>query len=266
MNSDVVHAVVLAFVQGATEFLPISSSGHLILLPHLAAWRDQGLGFDIAVHFGALVAVLAYFRSDITHMSQASWTSLTCGVHTEFSRLTWIVLIAVLPVAIAAYWLREAVSMSLRLPLVIATATFGFGLVLGWADKYGRRCRGLSELGWRDGVLIGLMQALALIPGTSRSGITITAGLMLGFTRQAAARFSFLLSIPTIVLASGWMVWSWSAAESMQWSGVLVGAGVSAVVAYLCIHLFLRFVEQTSLLPFVIYRLLLGMWLFYIYW
>ena len=254
------HAVWLALLQGLTEFLPISSSAHLILMPQLFGWEDQGLAFDVAVHVGTLTAVLAYFRHDVVRLLLA-WLR-SCGTRqlTDDARLAWFVVLGTLPAAVAGLLLHDVISNYLRAPLVIALATIGFGVLLWWSDRYGRQTRTEVSLRLMDVVWIGLAQALALIPGTSRSGITMTAGLALGMTRSAAARFSFLLSIPVILMAGGYETLQLvQQAAPVAWGTMLLGILVAAVSAYLCIHFFLRLIERTGMLPFVIYRLLLGL-------
>jgi undecaprenyl-diphosphatase len=259
-------AFILAFLQGATEFLPISSSAHLILLPQLMDWRDQGLGFDIAVHMGTLAAVLVYFRDDIGRLWRAWRRSVTGPHHSDDSRLAWIIIASVIPIGVVGLLAHDIIATMLRAPLVIAMATIVFALVMGWANQKGRRERGLDQVGWRDGIVVGLAQILALIPGTSRSGITMTAGLMLGLRPEAAARLSFLMAIPTIAAAGVWQMWSWGTADRIvDWPTVILAALASGLVAYMCVHWFLQFVERVGLLPFVAYRLLLGAWLLYIY-
>lgn len=256
---DLLHALVLALIQGLTEFLPISSSAHLILVPRLLGWADQGLAFDVSVHVGTLGAVMWYFREEIRGMVRDWFRSLARRRRVGDSRLAWAVLWGTIPVGLAGLAAGHLVETHLRSPLVIAGATIGFGLLLWWADRQARRQRDEHQLGWRDVVVIGCAQAIALIPGTSRSGITMTAGLMMGLTRQAAARFSFLLSIPVIALAGGLeSVELIESGNGASWSVLALGAGVSAISAYLCIDLFLRFLDWAGMTPFVIYRILLG--------
>lgn len=260
------QAVYLALLQGLTEFLPISSSAHLILMPVLFGWRDQGLAFDIAVHVGTLSAVVAYYRRDLTTMLGDWLGSLSGGSVTDESRLTWYVIAGTIPVCIVGLMLNDSVEDVLRSPLVIAIATIAFGLVLWFAGKTAKEARGLVAMHWRDPVIIGACQALALIPGTSRSGITITAGLLLGFKRDMAARFSFLLSIPAILLPG--MLKTVELIQSpdrVHWQAMLIGVLVSAVVAYLTIGCFLRLLDRIGLLPFVVYRLLLGGFLLFVF-
>jgi undecaprenyl-diphosphatase len=261
-----IQIIVLALVQGLTEFLPISSSAHLILVPVLSDWPDQGLAFDVAVHVGTLSAVVWYFRNEVMRMSSDWLRSCRQGQQVGESRLAWAVIWGTVPVAVAGLLLHDLVDTVLRSPLVIAWATIGFGLLLWMADALGQRQRDEHHLTWRDVVVIGLAQALALIPGTSRSGITMTAGLFMGLTREAAARFSFLLSIPTILMAGGYKGMQ-LVKESMavDWMAIFIGVGLSALTAYLCIHLFLQLLERIGMLPFVLYRLLLGGVLLYFF-
>jgi len=263
---DTLHALMLALLQGLTEFLPISSSAHLILMPRLLGWTDQGLSFDVAVHVGTLIAVVVYFRHEVVRLSLAWLQSCNRRQLTADAQLAWFVLLGTLPAAVAGLLLHDFIENNLRSPLVIAVTTIGFGVLLGVTDWNGRQQRSETGLRLMDAVWIGLAQALALIPGTSRSGITMTAGLALGLTRSAAARFSFLLSIPVIIMAGGYETLKLvQQAEPVAWGELMLGTAVAAISAYLCIHLFLRLIERIGMLPFVIYRLLLGvvlLWLF----
>jgi undecaprenyl-diphosphatase len=255
---DILQIIVLALVQGLTEFLPISSSAHLILVPYLTDWPDQGLAFDVAVHVGTLSAVVIYFRKEINKMFFA-WLASLKGQHSGDSKLAWAVLIGTIPVGLAGLLFKDIISDHLRTPLVISVTTIIFGLLLWYADWSGKRQRDEHTLSWKDIVFIGCAQAIALIPGTSRSGITITAGLMLGLTAPAAARFSFLLSIPVIVLAGGVETLDYLKVASINdMNDLIIGALISATSAYLCIHYFLKLLERVGMTPFVIYRLLLG--------
>ena len=252
--------LVLALVQGLTEFLPISSSGHLILSPYLFGFADQGLAFDVAVHLGSLIAVVGYFRHDVLRIALGWFGSLVPGnAATADARLGWAIIVGTLPVVVAGLLLKSLIEGELRAPWVIAATTILFGLLLGWADIRAKRTRDIDQIGIREALLIGASQVLALIPGTSRSGITMTTGLMLGFTREAASRFSFLLSIPTI-LASSLLVTKdlVEAPGPVDWYALGLGVVLSGVAAYLAIHFFLRFIERIGMWPFVIYRLLLG--------
>ena len=263
---DTLHAIALALLQGLTEFLPISSSAHLILMPVLFHWPDQGLAFDVAVHVGTLAAVVAYYRSELIVMARDWLRSLSGGRSTEESRLAWYVILGTIPVGLAGISMNGAVETALRSPLIIAGSTIVFALVLWWAEKVGSKQRSQSDMGWKEALGVGLFQALALIPGTSRSGITITAGLFLGFKRELAARFSFLLSIPVIALAglvkTRELIQS---PDSVPWSAMGIGALVSAVTAYVTIGWFLKLLDRVGLMPFVIYRLFLGVVLFAVF-
>jgi len=260
---DAGHVLSLSLVQGLTEFLPVSSSAHLILFPVLLGWSDQGLAFDVAVHVGTLAAVIGYFRGDLARLGGDWARSLRERRTIGDSRLAWGVLLGTVPVAAGGLLVEVLAGDALRAPVVIAVTTVLFGVLLWWADRSGRRARDEHSLDWRDVLLIGLAQALALIPGTSRAGVTITAGLALGLTRSGAARFSFLLSIPVIVLAGTVKALEALAGTiTVSWSALLSGALIAAVSAWLTIHFFLKLVERIGLLPFVIYRLVLGAILF----
>lgn len=246
-----------------TEFLPISSSGHLILLPAVTGWPDQGLAFDVAAHLGTLIAVVGYFAGDLKALAHAWLGSLATRRLDADARLAWGVLLGTVPVGLVGLAAHDFIAAELRSAALIATTTIGFGVVLWWADARGARARGLATLGLRDIVLIGCAQALALIPGTSRSGITMTAALALGYTRESAARFSFLLSVPVIALASGLEILELSAAGIDQpWGGLAVVVAVSALSALACIHLFLSFIGRLGMAPFACYRFALGAALF----
>ena len=256
---EIFQILTLALVQGLTEFLPISSSAHLILVPQLTGWSDQGLAFDVAVHFGTLTAVVTYFRHELVKMLSEWIGSLVGKGLTPDAKLAWAVGLGTIPVGLAGLLFKGGIELYLRSPLVIATTTILFGALLWWADRSGRQQMDEHQMGWKVVAMVAVAQAIALIPGTSRSGITITAGLMMGLTRQAAARFSFLLSIPVIVLAGGLETKALIEQEhAVAWDALLLGTLFSAVSAYLCIHYFLKLLDRVGMVPFVIYRLLLG--------
>jgi undecaprenyl-diphosphatase len=264
---ELAQIIWLAIVQGLTEFLPISSSAHLILVPPLVGWPDQGIEFDVAVHLGTLGAVVVYFRGEIAEMTVAWWNSLMGRGLTPQAKLAWGIAIATIPVCIAGLLLKDFVESTLRSPLVIAWTTILGGLLLWVADGKGTRQHDETAMSWRHFLIIGLAQAVALIPGTSRSGITITAALMLGFKRDAAARFSFLLSIPVILL-SGALVGKGliESAQPVDWVSLGLGTAISGICAFICIHFFLVWIQRVGMLPFVFYRLALGVALFAIFW
>lgn len=263
---DFIQIVVLAVVQGLTEFLPVSSSAHLILVPVLTGWQDQGLAFDVAVHVGTLSAVVLYFRKEIIQMAQSWVKSLSGRGFDNDAKLAWAVLLGTIPVGLSGLLFKDFIAEHLREPVVIAGATLLFGLLLWVSDTKGRRTRDEHAINWKDVLVIGCFQALALIPGTSRSGATMTAALLMGLTRQAAARFSFLLSIPVIVLAGGLETRDYlqhATVSDMQ--PLMLGALLSGMSAYFCIHYFLKLLERIGMIPFVIYRIILAVFLYMVF-
>ncbi|WP_066016759.1 undecaprenyl-diphosphate phosphatase [Endozoicomonas atrinae] len=257
---DTLQTIILALIQGITEFLPISSSGHLILPAQLLGWTDQGLAFDVAVHIGTLAAVIAYFWKDLFAIAR-DWLGSLVGKGATFnSRLGWYLIFATLPAVVFGLALKQmGLDEAMRTVAVISGTTLIFGALLGWADVKGKRIQPLEQVTFKQAMLIGFAQALALIPGTSRSGITMTAALMMGFTRDAAARFSFLLSIP-VILGAGSLLMLDLAKSSVpvDWQTLSLGTLVSAVSAWVCVHYFLAFINRIGLMPFVIYRMILG--------
>jgi len=251
---DLIQVVVLAVLQGIVEFLPISSSGHLILVPALLGWPDQGLAFDVAVHFGTLTAVVVYFRRDLIGLAGAAFNARD----RDFV-LAWSLVLATLPLGVAGLLMADLVDGVLRSPAVIAAATAGFGVLLWFADAFNRGTRSEHELGMRRAVLIGLSQVLALVPGTSRSGITMTAGLALGLSRAAAARFSFLLSVPAIGMAASWETYQLVVTpEPVLWGVLALAALLAAATAFAAIATFLQFIERVGMWGFAVYRLALA--------
>jgi undecaprenyl-diphosphatase len=257
---DFFQVTILAVLQGATEFLPISSSGHLILPSLLFAWNDQGLTFDVAVHVGTLFAVLIYFKDDLQRLVLALTMSVFRREHSEDSKLAWMLLAATIPAGLSGLLFASQVEQYGRSLLLIGITSIGFGLLLLESDRIGNKQRTLADMNWKTALLIGFAQILALIPGTSRSGVTMTAALFCNLDRAAAARFSFLLAIP-IIAASGLLrgiQLLQDGTGSVEWLVLLYAIFISAVVAYLCIHYFLQLIERFGFLPFVIYRGLLG--------
>jgi undecaprenyl-diphosphatase len=254
-----IQIVVLAIVQGLTEFLPISSSGHLVLVPYLVEWQDQGLAFDVAVHFGSLLAVVVFFREDIAGLLRGGMQLLGGDARSPQAYMALAIALGTIPAAVAGLLFASWIEANLRDPSIIVYTLAGYGILMAAADRYAKREKGISDVRIRDAIVIGVAQALALIPGTSRSGVTITAGRLLGFERQDAARFSFLLSAPVILLATlykgGELVLS---DTPVPWNELALGVVVSAVVAYLSIEFFMRFVTRIGLAPFALYRLALA--------
>ena len=260
MNSF--HALVLGALQGFTEVLPISSSAHLILVPWFCKWPESGLTFDVALHLGTFLALVAYFRRDIIEMAAAFFEALANrSLNTPARRLPFLILAATVPAAVVGKLFEHQVEDIFRSnPLLIAIFLIVFGLLLGVVDVLGRKRKTLAEIQTGSAMTIGLMQCLALIPGVSRSGITITAGLMLGFTRESAARFSFLMSLPIVIgaalLKSLHLVKHGIPAGEVQ--PMLVGIAASAVTGYISVAFLLKFVQKRSISPFVWYRVIAG--------
>lgn len=257
---ELTQALVLAIVQGLTEFLPISSSAHLIMVPFFAGWPDQGLSFDVALNTATWLSVVIYFRRDLIDLLSGfirtlKEKSLTDNHH---GALAWMLVAATIPVGIAGLLAHDIVAHDLRTVEVIGWSSIVWGIVLWVAD----RKQGSTEIkgsGWATVLIVGLAQAVALIPGTSRSGITMTAGLFMGLTRTAAARLSFLLAIVVGGLAGAKegvdMV---QAGLDTPWAAVAVGFIAAFVSAYFAIHYFLKIISRFSMTPFVVYRILLG--------
>ncbi|MCI6863709.1 undecaprenyl-diphosphate phosphatase [Anaerobiospirillum succiniciproducens] len=275
----ITHIVVLALIQGITEFLPVSSSAHLIFPSQLLGWDDQGIAFDVAVHLGTLLAVVIYYISDLYEITIHTIMSMITRKQTPQSRIGWFIIIGAIPAAVAGLLLEEFVSTAGRSIHIIAYTTIGFGLLLGLASYVNRKMNwhtkanlhnnrpdSLRKLNLAQTLVIGFSQALALIPGTSRSGITMTAGLFLGMRPEAAARFSFLLSIP-IILASALLEGIKLVTSDVPGVAnpveMLVGGIIAFITALIVIALFMRFISKSGMAVFVIYRILLGFGLLY---
>ena len=259
---DTLQLILLSLVQGLTEFLPVSSSAHLVLLSEFLGEEDQGIIFDVGVHFGTLLAALVYFRSDLKKMI------INLGSHkllSEENNLTTNLVIGVIPILLAGFLLRDFVNLHLRNSEVIAYATIIFGIFL-YTAQLRKGKEDLDSVNLKQALIIGLFQCLALIPGTSRSGITITAGLFLGLSATAASRFSFLLAIPTIgAIALAELIRISFIDITDNGTELSIALIVSFLVAYISIDMFLKLINRIGFTPFVIYRLLLGGWLL-MYW
>jgi len=254
------NLVILALIQGITEFLPISSSGHLALFPALSGEADQGLSIDVAVHVGTLVAVVIFFWTDVRAAVVGGLQVLTGKVSSYEAGLALRLVVATVPVVIAGLILSAAgLTDIFRNVEIIAWATIVFGVVLYIADRFGPLVREAEDWTWRDAIVMGLAQAVALIPGTSRSGITITAARALGYKRPDAARLSMLMSVPTI-LAAGVLTTKdlLDAGDATLGTEAVIAAVLSCIAALLALALMMRMLRTWSLTPFVIYRLLLG--------
>ena len=254
---------LLSLIQGLTEFLPVSSSAHLILPSAILGWTDQGLGFDVAVHVGTLLAVMIYFRREVGSMAVAWLGTMNFGPAKNESsfdgQLAWWILAASIPLGLFGYLSADFIEENLRTAGVIAVTTLLFGVLLGFADIKAKENVSVEQLGFKGAMMIGFAQMLAVIPGTSRSGATMTLGLMLGLSRENAARFSFLLSIPAVAMAGGYLTLKLvTSTEAVDWSAIGIGSVLSFIGAYACIHYFLILVARVGMMPFVIYRLVLG--------
>ncbi|CAM4170304.1 undecaprenyl-diphosphate phosphatase [Pseudoalteromonas ostreae] len=256
---SIIEIIVLALIQGLTEFLPISSSAHLILPSQILGWQDQGLAFDVAVHVGTLIAVIIYFRKEVVEILTAWFKSFGAQGATDDSKLGWWIVLGTIPAAVLGLIFKDLIELYLRSAWVIAITTILFGLLLWYADVKGKQTKTIYQLTWKSALMIGMAQAMAMIPGTSRSGITMTAGLMLGMNKQSAARFSFLLAIPVISMMGLYYTIELALGDHIvDWTTLILGAGLSFISAYACIFLFLKIIERMGMMPFVIYRLLLG--------
>lgn len=248
---DLLQLLVLALVQGITEFLPISSSAHLILVPELTGWQDQGMAVDVAVHLGTLLAVLLYFWRERRRQPAAA------GLTVDWTLLLKVA-VGTVPVVIVGFLIKDYADGPLRSATVIALTTLVFGAMLYLADRTRGR-RTLAELSWRDAAIIGIAQAIALIPGVSRAGVTMTTALFLGYSRIDAAKFSLLLSIPTIVGASALIGHDlYRAGELAIPRDVWLAALLAFVAALLAIRAMMAWLRRASFTPFALYRLVLG--------
>ena len=259
-----VEAVVLGLVQGLTEFLPISSSAHLRVVGTVFGWDDPGAAFTAITQIGTEAAVLLFFRRDIGRIIAAWFASLGGRRKNDpDARMGWLIIVGSIPIIVLGLLLKDRIETTFRDLRIVAIALVAFSLILFWADRVGRKKRELADLNVRDGVIFGLAQALALVPGVSRSGGTITAGLFLGYTRAAAARYSFLLAIPA-VLASGFYE-AYGALKGntngppVDWPATILATVIAFFVGLTVIAWLLRYLDRGSFTPFVVYRVLLGL-------
>ncbi|MFT2111050.1 undecaprenyl-diphosphate phosphatase [Marinomonas sp. 2405UD68-3] len=253
------HIVFLSLIQGVTEFLPISSSAHLLLPSKLLDWPDQGLAFDVAVHVGSLVAVSWYFRKDIIRLVMAWFDAITTSTSSKDSQLAWWVIIATIPAVLVGLVFNDFIEENFRSINVIAYTTIIFGILLWCADAFFTNKKKEYDLTLPNVVWIGIAQAVALIPGTSRSGVTMTVTRALGVSREASARFSFLLSIPLILAAGSYKFLELlSLNVEIEWGIIASGVFLSFISAYACIYFFLKWLNTIGFTPFLFYRLFLG--------
>jgi len=247
------QAFILGLAQGLGEFLPISSSAHLILIPWLLHWPDPGLTFDVALHIGTLFAVIAFFYKDWLLLLRHG---LGKGLTTKEGKMFWFLIIASIPGAVAGALLEQKAETTFRSPLIIGIMLIIMGLILYLADRFSAKQQESDTISFGQSFTIGVSQALAIIPGVSRSGITMTSGLFMGLTREEAARFSFLLSTP-IILGAGLLKLRHLSSDAINPS-FIVGILTAAIVGFLVIGLLLKWLRKSNFLPFVWYRLLLG--------
>ncbi|PJC52187.1 MAG: undecaprenyl-diphosphatase [Candidatus Magasanikbacteria bacterium CG_4_9_14_0_2_um_filter_42_11] len=262
---SLLHALTLGLIQGLTEFLPVSSSGHLIFVPHIFGWVDQGLTFDVIVHLGTLVAVVVYFREKIFRVLRAFFVRETTDelktVAKQERVFGWMIALSILPALAVGFVMSEVLQIEIRSTLVVAWGLIGWGILLGVADRYNRRQHNAtSVITWKKALLIGCAQALALIPGTSRSGITMTTGLFAKLSKKDAAEFSFLMSVPVIAVAGAVKVLELInvGGDAVAVLPLVIGFFASAISGYIAIWGLLKIIQKWSFMPFVVYRIMIG--------
>ena len=264
---DIIQLIILALIQALTEFLPVSSSGHLAMAGYFLGWDYQGLVVDLALHCGTFIAVAVYFRDDLLRIARECMRIRPGAMLNLDQRLGVGIAVATIPAALVGFMLGDSGATALRHPLLIASTSASFALLLWWSDSTRRGARDEYSVTIPQALFIGSMQALALIPGVSRSGVTMTAALYIGLHRTAAARLSFLLSVPITALAAAHGVMEILTGESaVRMDTFFIGAVLSAVFAFVVIHFFLRFAQKMGALPFVIYRLLFAGAIVTLYW
>jgi undecaprenyl-diphosphatase len=262
---NIIHALVLGVVQGLGEFLPISSSGHLVLVPYIFNWQYQGLDFDIALHMGTILAIIAYFWHDWVEIIGSA---ISVGSHEDHKgsypkNIFWVIVVASIPAALGGYFLENLAQHALRNPLLIAMLLAFFALLLLLADKTSHNNLEIKKIGYTKGFLIGIAQAISLFPGVSRSGITTTAGMFLNLDRKTATKFSFLLATPAVL---GAFLISLKDYQTIQIElAFFVAIFASAISGFFAIKYLLKFLEKHGFMPFVIYRLALAALVMIIY-
>ena len=257
---DLIQIVVLSIVQGVTEFLPISSSAHLIFTSKFFGWQDQGILFDIYVHGGSLLAIIYAFKKEVSILIQRAFSPYK-------QNLLLCLIIATLPVALAGFLGEDFIKKNFRSLEFLILTTFLFAIFLFIADKYGKKTNSIESIGLKDSFIVGMFQIFALMPGVSRSAITMIGALILSYSREDAARFSFLLSIPTLsAVLLGSSIDAIQSEETVDWSILIFGGLISFVTSLLCINLFLSFIQKIGFTPFVLYRIILSIILVGILW
>ena len=257
---DLIQIVVLSIVQGITEFLPISSSAHLILVSKLFGWQDQGILFDIYVHGGSLFAIIYTFRREVSVLIQRAFSPYN-------QNLLLCLIVATLPVALVGFLGGDFIEQNFRSLEFLILTTFLFAIFLYIADKYGKKTNSIESIDLKDSFIVGTFQIFALMPGVSRSAITMIGALILSYSREDAARFSFLLSIPTLsAVLLGSSIEATQSEETYDWSILILGGLISFAISLLCINLFLSFIQKIGFTPFVLYRIILSFTLVGILW
>ena len=252
-----IQMLLIAVIQGVTEFLPISSSGHLILLPKLADLPDQGPMIDVAVHIGSLLAIIIYFWRDVRGLAQGGFATIGIGKAPEQRQLFWWIVIGTIPAVAVGFLLKDMLDQ-FRSTHLVAVNLIVYGILLGVADRFGKQERSYEDLTLRDAIIVGCAQALALVPGTSRSGVTMTAARFLGYKRIEAARFSFLLSIPAVAGAGTLVALKLSDASAQIQMDALITGAMTFVAAFATMAFLMNFLRKATMLVFVIYRVALG--------
>jgi len=255
------EAVILGLVQGITEFLPVSSSAHIFVVSQLLGWQDPGAAFTAVSQMGTELAVIVFFRRDIARIVSAWWQSLfkpalRSGID---ARMGWYIIVGTIPIAVIGLVFSHQIETAARNLWLVSGTLIGFGIILGVADALGRHRLALTNLNAKDGILFGLGQALALIPGVSRSGATISTGLALGYTREASARYAFLLAIPAVVASGLYEATKIGSDPTVEWAPTILATVIAFVTGFAVIAWLLRWVTTRSYLPFVIYRIALGL-------
>jgi undecaprenyl-diphosphatase len=255
------EAVVLGVVQGLTEFLPISSSAHIFVVAQLFGWSDPGAAFTAVSQIGTELAVLIYFRKDLIRIVSSWWSATRRGIKpTDIDgRMGWYIILGTIPIAVIGFLFAHQIETAARNLWLVAGTLIVFGVILGLADRFGQKIKSLSDLRIRDGLLFGLGQALALIPGVSRSGATITTGLALGYSREAATRYSFLLAIPAVLGSGFYEATKIGQENNVSWGPTILATVIAFGIGYAVIAWLLRWVSTHSFAPFVAYRIVLGL-------
>ena len=266
---EILYAAILGIIQGLTEFLPISSSAHLILVPWFLGWEPEGIAFDVSLHVGTAIAVLAFFWRDWVRLGRDVIAGLKQGTLfvSQSQKLFWMLVVGTIPALIAGLALEGTAASKLRSPLITVFTLAALAAVLYWAERKSKQNRNMDHFTWADSIWIGLSQALSLIPGVSRSGITMTTAMFRDSDRTSAARFSFLLSTPVIVgagLLEGWHLMralrsAAAGTAEVNWIVMVVGTVFAGVTGFLCIRYFLRYLQTRNFTPFVIYRCVLAL-------